>query len=216
MYKDNRMEILFANNTLTNPAEAVKGKRFTRQDLLAAADAFFARHELVRVSVSDEAAPYVVAYGVHMVDEKRGYGVRLELGPSACGTGIVYESRAIMNFGATWSDEVELKKGVSGRHRWSTSTVLIQMGQPRDCDPEYMRALRSKFYKVAKMRARAAQSRQAVADTATRLFGAPVALMSGTDFTVQVLEAEQKPEILITIRTIDEAKAQAILAILNK
>lgn len=208
------MEIIFASNTLSNADQLVNQTTYSRQALLDAIDAEFNKNGLTRVSISEFSSPYVTAYGLVMVDETHGYGVRLEAGPSACGTGIVFDAQAVLNVNNSWDTPVRLSNG-AGYLRWSTSEKLIQFGFPRESDPHFYTMVKQTFDFIVGYQNQSLRSRNAAANTAKHLGANSTGLLSGNDFVVQVVPRDDKPEIVLNVRTTDVAKVQAILALLT-
>jgi hypothetical protein len=215
------------NTPLKNPDQPVKTSAVTRQQLLDGIDAFFAEYGFTRTSVSEAAAPYVQAYGVVLHDDKRGYGLRVEAAPTACGTGIVFDAVAYLNMGEGWKAPAHLSyveiigPGNAQQHhrapatRWSTSEKLVALGMRVGCDRRYIESLKSMFlYKLGYKKTRRERTKAAAA-MRTRLGADTEGYLHGADFTGRITSPEAGPKVTLKIETFDADKAAAILALLR-
>jgi hypothetical protein len=207
---------LFTSNTLTNPDQVVGKSTTTRQQLLAAIDTVFAEHGFDRTSLSDAAAPEVTAFGVAMHDSKQGISLKVVAAPSACGTGIVFNAFAQVNYGDGW--EQAGGDYPSRFHHWSTSEKLIQFGNPRAMSPRFVSDLRKAFHANLQRREQSAAARKAASEVAARLGASKNGTLVGKEFVAQVAATGAGTEVAVelTLRTTNIEKVAAVLALLQQ
>ena len=66
--KKDDMKLVFDSTTLASPEQLVGKSSYSRRTLLSAILELFANNGLVFVGVSEEKAPYVIAFGIFRVE----------------------------------------------------------------------------------------------------------------------------------------------------
>jgi hypothetical protein len=196
--------------------------QFSRENLLKSIQVFFEEQGLTYMALPD-AGRYPTAFGLCLRTLSTGWGVELLAAPSSCGTGIVYEAKAIFNYGTGWerNDRMLLPapRGLGetyevGSTRWSTSELLKQFGQVRGCNPKFLTYIRESFeYTMEKERQ--ARLRQESARKIIEQFKAsPSGEFSGPGYSGVITPLPAAPNIALTVNTDNPDKIARILEIM--
>lgn len=210
--------------TATAAPNTPSSSPITKEALESALKEFFAANGLTLIPTEQTNEKYPKAYGVSMQDISRGWGVKLQTAPSACGTGIVFEATAVINLGEGWREYETLRLPVGARefvgpydgfHRWSTSKLLEQFGVSPECNRHFLPAIRAVFdYEVSAARA-AEKSRSAAEAVGLRFKAQNNGYFNGPGYQGRISPGLLAPYITLTLSTDDPEKIAKVIEIMQ-
>lgn len=218
------MKLVFDSTTLASPEQLVGKSSYSRRTLLSAILELFANNGLVFVGVSEEKAPYVIAFGIFRVEQHLGYGLKVEAAPSACGTGIIFEVCAIANYGRGWHELRELRVALpvdkrvfcSAKARWSTSEKLRQFDIEQDYPGWHLEALKHTVYLELEKRQMEDEGQKQLRWLSEKLDTSEQGEFHGQSYTGKVITSKNGPQVQLAIQSEDVQKIVRIVGILNE